>query len=167
MTGRPPVAAALLLTALLSPSGLAAQRARPAPRQATGSPVAVARAFYAFHFGHPMGFTAAAVQARGRWLSPGLLSLCRAYFARPSSPDEAPAVDGDPFTDSQEFPQGFAVGQPSVRGDVALVPVTMRWRSREPRVVTLVLTGTMGSWLIADVRYAEGPSLRMLLTPGR
>ncbi len=167
MRERPAVATALLLAALLAPSGLGAQRARQAPRQATGSPAAVARAFYTFHFAHPTGFTAASVAARGRWLSSGLLSLCRRYFARPADPDAAPAVDGDPFTDSQEFPQSFAVGQPRVAGDVALVPVTMTWRGAEPRVVTLVLTGTMGAWLIADVRYAEGPSLRGLLASAR
>lgn len=162
-----PLAAALLLFLPLAPGTLAAQRPNPPPHQATGAPDAAARAFYAFHFSHAMGFSAAAVQARGRWLSGGLLALCRAYFARPSSPDSAPAIDGDPFTDSQDPPQGFRVGEARVTGDVALVPVTLTWRRAEPRTVTLVLTGTMGAWLIADVRYASGPSLRALLTAGR
>ncbi len=152
--------AALALAALLLPGALAAQRpaARPAP-----APAAVARAFFAFHFAHDMGFDAAAVRLRRRFLADDLLALCRAYFARPDTPDEVPPVDGDPFTDSQEYPQGFRVGAARVAGDSALVPVTMTWRWGEERPVTLVFTRGGGAWRIADVRYREGPSLRALL----
>jgi hypothetical protein len=34
------------------------------------------------------------------WLSAGLRARIARYLAKPSSPDEAPAIDGDPFTDS-------------------------------------------------------------------
>lgn len=144
----------------------AAPPPRPAAPAAADTPAAVARAFYAFHFAHDMAFTEASVRRRGRWLSPELRERCRAYFAHPDAPDGAPTIDGDPFTDSQEYPRGFRVGAPAVRGDTALVPVTMTWRGGEPRAVTLVLARVSGTWLIADVRYASGPSLREQLAAG-
>jgi hypothetical protein len=134
--------------------------------------VAVVRAFYAFHFAHDMGFSAAAVRRRAAWLAPDLLALCRAYFARPSNRDEVPSIDGDPFTDSQEYPRSFRVGAPMAprstapAPDTALVPVTLVWSGTERRRLTVVVVAARGSWLIADVRYPDGPSLRHLLVEG-
>jgi hypothetical protein len=172
MKTRTPLAAVGVVAALLTGSPAWAQRpgaapARPAaPRAPAEAPAAVARAFYAFHFAHDMAFTEASVGRRRRWLSPDLLAGCRAYFARPGKPDEVPAIDGDPFTDSQEYPQGFEVGDATVRGDTARVPVTMTWPRNERRIVTLELARTAGVWLIADVRYASGPTLRERLAAG-
>jgi len=131
---------------------------------ATCPPAAVVQAFYAFHFAHDMAFTRAAVRARSRWLSSDLLEHIRAYFARPDKRDEVPAIDGDPFTDSQEYPRTFRVGAATVTGDTARVPVAMVWLEGERRVVTVVLMPVRGTWRIADVRYPRGePSLRELL----
>ena len=133
------------------PAAVSAQRAG-------GSPAGVAHAFYRYHFAHDMAFTRAAVRNRARWLSPDLLVLCRAYFARPSPADEPPEIDGDPFTDSQEYPSSFLVGAATIAGDTALVPVTFFWPAGDRREVTVVLVGA-GAWKIADVRYASGSSL--------
>jgi hypothetical protein len=161
-----PLAAVGVVVARLTVVPVSAQRPDAPPRAQTEGPATVARSFYAFHFAHDMGFTEASVRRRSRWLSPDLLARCRAYFARPGRPDEVPAIDGDPFTESQEYPAGFRVGDATVRGDTALVPVTMTWPEAEARAVTLVLTRGARGWLIADVRYASGPSLRELLAEG-
>ncbi len=138
--------------------------APPAARaQTPRTPAAVVRAFYRFHFAHDMAFTRAAVRRRERWLTPDLLGLCHAYFAAPSPAGEPPSIDGDPFTDSQEYPSTFRVGAAAVTGDTALVPVTFLWKAGDRRVVTVVLV-TRGGWKIADLRYDSGGTLRGELT---
>jgi hypothetical protein len=119
-----------------------------------------------------MAFTATAVRRRAGWLAPDLVALCRAYFARPSSPDEVPAIDGDAFTDAQEYPRAFRVGRPRssalgpLSSDTVLVPVAMLWPGAPSRTVTVVVVAARSSWRIADVRYPEGTSLRKLLAAG-
>jgi hypothetical protein len=125
----------------------------------------VVASFYSFHLAHDMGFSAGNVSRRAAWLSPGLLTLCKAYFARPSSPDLVPGVDGDPFTDSQEYPETFQVGQVRLSGNGATVTVSLSGRETRPRSVRVVLVLVKGSWLIDDVRYGSGPSFRKLLQP--
>lgn len=130
------------------------------------------RAFYTFHFSHDMGFSAVGVRRRARWLAPDLLALCRAYFAKPSRPGDVPAIDGDPFTDAQEYPQAFRLGSPAASGhssltpDTLLVPVTLSGPGSQRRTLTVVAIAARGTWRITDVRYMSGPSLRELLTAG-
>ena len=146
---------------------------RPAPpartvRHADAGPAALVRAFYTFHFAHDMAFSRAAVRARSRWLAPDLLEQIRAYFARPSDPNEVPAIDGDPFTDSQEYPRTFQVGPERTSGDTARVAVAMLWPEGDRRAVSVVLTRVGGAWRIANVRYKAGESsLRELLATGK
>lgn len=97
---------------------------------------------------------------------PDLLGLCRAYFAAPSPADEAPEIDGDPFTDSQEYPTSFRVGAAAMSGDTALVPVRFSWKSGDQRSVTVVLV-PLGGWRIADLRYERGETLRSELSAKR
>lgn len=151
--------AAALLAATAPSAPVAAQSARP-----DSGPAAVVREFYAFHFAHDMAFTRAAVRARSRWLAPDLLAHIGAYFARPSDPNEVPDIDGDPFTDSQEYPRSFQVGVARIVGDTARVPVAMLWPEGDRRMVRVLLVRVGGAWRITDLRYANGePSLRELL----
>jgi len=133
------------------------------PQPAGSKAEAVVHAFYAYHLAHDPGFTLAAVRRRSGWMSPGLLARCRAYFSRPTRPDEVPAIDGDPFTDSQEYPKAFRVGPAAVEGDTARVNVTLTWAGGDRRTVTVVLVPARGVWRIDDVRFRTGPSLRELL----
>jgi len=139
--------------------------AAPIPAAAHPPAAAVVRAFYRYHFAHEMAFTRAAVRRRARWLAPDLLARCRAYFARSSPADGPPDIDGDPFTDSQEYPATFRVGATTRSGDTALVAVRFSWRTGGRRDVTVVLVGAR-AWRIADVRYATGSSLRAELAGG-
>ncbi|HEU5251249.1 MAG TPA: DUF3828 domain-containing protein [Thermoanaerobaculia bacterium] len=133
------------------------------PTPVPKTPAATVRAFYAFHFAHDMAFTPESVRAKADWLAPDLLALCEKYFERPSSPDEAPPIDGDPFTDSQEYPKSFRVGAARVSGEAAWVPVRLEWSRGRPRSVTAHLVRIAGRWRIWDVRFADGSSLRGLL----
>ena len=132
----------------------------------TATPEAVVGAFYAYHFAHDMAFTAAGVRRRACWLTADLLALCRDYFARPSPADEVPAIDGDPFTDSQDTPKSFQVRAGTAAADTALVPVALSWGAGDRREVTAVLVKRAGRWRITDVRYADEPSFRRQLAAG-
>jgi len=120
-------------------------------------------AFFKFHFAHDMGFTQEAVQQRREWLSPGLLEDCKKYFAQPQDPDEVPEIDGDPFTDSQDYPQSYEVSKTEVTGESAKVPVTLQWNESEKRTITVDLKWISGKWKIDDIGYESGDSLRKML----
>ena len=79
-----------------------------------------------------MGFSEASVRERSAWLAPELVDLCHAYFQKPVHPDEVPDVDGDPFTDSQEYPKSFSVGRPSVSDRSGSAAPTRGGRSSTP-----------------------------------
>jgi hypothetical protein len=144
-----------------------AATAHSAERPAASSPGATVRAFRAFHLAHDMAFTPEGVTQRAAWLTPDLVGQCHSYFSRPSAPDEVPEIDGDPFTDTQEYPTAFRVGKATVSGSAARVPVRLQgpWKGR--RTVQVELVPVRGSWLIDDIRYESGPSLRALLAAQR
>jgi len=115
------------------------------------------------HFAGDMGFTPATVARKAACLSPGLQQDIAAYFARPAAPDEVPAIDGDPFTNSQEYPRRFRVGPARLRGERAEVPVTLSGHGRHERLTLLLRRDPAGAWRIDDLRYADGSALRALL----
>jgi len=127
------------------------------------SPVVTARGFYEFHLNHDMGFTPANVAERSRWLSPDLDGRFQNYFARPTSPDVVPDIDGDPFTDSQEYPNAFRIEYPEKSESSTIVPVRLWGPETEPRTVRLVLVSRNGEWMIDDMEYEDGRTLRTLL----
>ena len=151
----------LLLAAVLV-GGVASADTGDAQKPARITPDNVVRRFYARHFSHNMAFTKASVDAKAAWLTPDLLALCRAYLAKPQSPDEVPDINGDPFTDSQEYPKSFRVRPPVVSGSTAKVPVVFAWPTRS-RTVTVELVEQDGTWRINDIAYGDSGTLRQLL----
>jgi Protein of unknown function (DUF3828) len=143
---------------------LAAPAAAAEDRSPTATPGDSVQSFYGFHVTHEMGFSKEAVSQRKAWLSPDLLSLCRKYFLRPSSPDEVPPIDGDPFTDSQEYPTAFRVEKVRLSRGIATVAVSFSGPEAQKGSVHVVLVPVKGEWLIHDVRYVSGPSFRTLLS---
>ncbi len=143
-----------VLVAFSGSTGLAA----PPP-----SPKSVVDAFFRFHFTHDMGFTAKTLAARKKWLSPGLVAACDAYFKKPQPADEAPDIDGDPFTNSQDTPRTFKVRSQQGRGETVRVQVDLVWSKSERTTVTVVLIKNGGGWLIDDVAYPDGSTFRGLL----
>ena len=55
------------------------------------------------------------------------LKICAVYFANPGAPDEVPAINGHPFTNSQEYPYSFQIGASKQSKFTALVSVSFRW----------------------------------------
>lgn len=133
-----------------------------APPSAVAGPAAVVRAMFADHFKHDMGFTKASVARKSRWLSAEFLKQLNAELNRPPNPDEAPAIDGDPFTNSQEYPRRFVVGKAEIRGDATRIPVTFTGNGGR-RTVAVKLRNTPEGWRVDDLVYEDGKTLRGLL----
>jgi Protein of unknown function (DUF3828) len=125
------------------------------------SPAGVVQRLLEQHFASGLAFDSANVLSKSAFLSDSLRVSSLRYLAIPPSPDEAPVIDGDPFTYTQEYPTRFAVGAASVRGTLASVPVRFA-DAYSQRVLTYRLQRTAGTWRVADVRYADGSMLGML-----
>lgn len=131
---------------------------------AAEKPESIVWKFYEYHFTHDMGFTRETLAARKQWLAPDLMAAAQTYFARPENPDEVPAIDGDPFTDTQEYPDRYDVDKPELSKGKARIPVTFYWKDvNQPRSVTVVLTQSGEHWLISDVEYPESNDSLMKL----
>lgn len=150
---------------------LAVQSSAGPQSAGTRGPASTAvRSFYAFHLAHNKDFTVRNVQQRKRWLTPELYELLLNELKRQAAeskvhPDEAPYFEGDPLTDSQEYPDSFRVGKTDVSGDQAKVTVTLMWSARtsrglDTRDIVVEVTKSGQAWLINDVINNEGSSLR-------
>jgi hypothetical protein len=114
------------------------------------------------HFQGPMGFDQATAQAKTPFQSKALNRLVAAYLARPRPQDEVPPINGDPYTDSQEYPVRFAVGAARVHQEQAWVPVRFAdaWSHR---TLTFELVREDGAWRLDDLDYGQGGRLSALL----
>ena len=130
--------------------------------QREDNPQAVVQALFADHFMTDMAFTPASAARKRNWLTPDLNKEIDAYFAKPTKPDEVPPIDGDPFTNSQDYPSGFAVGAAMSEGEKASVPVVLT-TGAEKQTVTVQLVRQSGAWLIDDLAYEDGTTFRGLL----
>lgn len=132
--------------------------------------ISAVRSFYTFHLAHNKDFTLRNLQQRKRFLTPELYGLLVSEIKRQAAyskahPDEAPDYEGDPLTDSQEYPDSFRVGKADGSGDVVKVTVTLLWsarssRGRDKRDIAVELKKSGQGWLITDVINHEGTSLR-------
>ena len=107
---------------------------------------------------------------RRRWLSPELYKLLlgelkREAEQRKTHPDEAPYFEGDPLTNSQEYPDSFRVGKTENADDSAKVTVTLLWsprtsRGRDQRDIVVEVKRTGTGWLINDIIDNQGSRLQ-------
>ena len=117
------------------------------------------------HFTHEMAFTRESLAVKREFLSAGLLAAAEAYFAKPSSPDEVPEIDGDPFTDTQEYPDRFTLG--AIRATARRTVVSVRFAGDQlTRRVDYVLVREDGRWVVDDLVDERGGALRRLLGSG-
>lgn len=114
--------------------------------------------FFEAHFDGEMSFDAKAAKAKKPFLSRSLAREVARYMNQPTSPDEAPVIDGDPFTDSQDYPTRFAVG----RTEGGAVPVELADCCSSKRLVYR-LVKARGAWKIDDIAYPDGSTLREVL----
>ncbi len=118
------------------------------------------------HMTRDMAFTKGSAARKASMLTESLTRAIAAYFARPVSPDEAPVINGDPFTDSQEYPSGFTLGTVLRAGSRATVPVRFDENGRYKAVeYRLQLSGT--TWRVDDLHYPDGATFRGLLKPAK
>lgn len=113
------------------------------------------------HMAGDMGFDTASIARKRRWLTGSFATRIHGYLARPISADEVPDINGDPFTDSQEYPTRFSVRVGSRANDVAVVPVRFT-DGYAARLVSYVLRREDGAWRVDDIRYERGPTFRAL-----
>jgi hypothetical protein len=132
------------------------------PTNAQQTPRATVQQMFADHFMHDMGFTTASVARKRNWLTPGLNQEIDAYFRRPMPKDEPPVIDGDPFTNTQEYPSAFQVGEPVIDAGKANVPVAMTIGPTR-RTVRAQAVRQGSAWLVDDLIYEDGSTFRALL----
>jgi len=134
----------------------------PGALAADTSPAAVVERLLERHFAGTMVFDAPHLAHLAPWLTSELTDGIRRYFAKPQDPGEVPPIDGDPFTDSQDYPTRFAVGSATVHGDAAVVPARFSF-GVDSRVIEYLLRRERGGWLVNDLRYERQGTLRRLL----
>lgn len=125
------------------------------------SPRVAVQDFLRAHFAGEMAFTQVDTARKARWLTPAFAQAIDRYFDAPQPPDEPPLINGDPFTDSQEYPTGFEIRRVSTAGRRATVFV---WYQDLKRGLTFQLQRSPETgWRIDDVRPPRDVSLRKLM----
>ncbi len=123
---------------------------------------AIVEACYRDHLKRKVGFDRAAVKAKRRWFTAGLLDVLMKELKRPQNPDEAPYVDGDPFTNSQEPVTSKIVGAARRVGQGIEVALLMEGEGFK-RDFQVLLKKEKAGWRIDDLRYDDGTTLRGFL----
>lgn len=123
------------------------------------APAGVVERLLEHHFAGSKTFDAERLASHAAWLAPSLRDSLAAYLARPSDPGKLPAINGDPFTDSPEFPPRFAVWLGTARGDAWVVPVRFSW-GRRTSTVEYLMRRERNGWRVTDMRYQRRGTLR-------
>jgi hypothetical protein len=128
------------------------------------------RSFYTYHLARNKDFTVRNVRLRRRYLTPELYNLLLVELKSEAErskahPDEAPYFEGDPLTNSQEYPDSFRMGKAEVSGDRAKVTVTLLWsertsRGRDQRDIVVEVSKRGAGWLINDIIDNQGSKLQ-------
>lgn len=127
------------------------------------SPEAIVQSLLIQHMSSDMALSREHIERQRDWLNDDLVTRFGRWFTRTASRDEAPYLNGDPYTDSQEPPDSFELSPASVSGDAADVAVTFRGADDAPYAVHYLLSRTNGAWRIDDLRYRDGEKLSQLL----
>jgi len=131
--------------------------------QASEDPETVVGRLFEDHFMNDMAFTPASVARKRDRLTAELYRDIEAYFARPTKPDEVPPIEGDPFTNTQEYPSAFAVSEGRQQdATTTRVPVVMTI-GPDKRTVQVQLVRQGSGWLVDDLVYEDGSTFRALL----
>lgn len=130
----------------------------PGTKASKTSPEGVVQRLLEAHFSGDMGFSPASVEAKKSALSDALRKAIAAYFARPADPNEAPPINGDPFTDSQDYPARFAVRLDDKKAKGVAVPVEFSDAFRK-RTVLFLMARDGGRWLVDDLQFEDGSTL--------
>ena len=131
----------------------------PGALASAASPGGVVQRFMEQHFAGDMEFTPQAVTPKRSSFTSSLAAAIARYFARPSSPDVVPPINGDPFTDTQDYPTRFTVSAGTRQPDGGSVVRVRLADAFSERTVRYHLRPSGATWRIDDVRYDDGESL--------
>lgn len=131
-------------------------------RASKSSAEGVVQRFLEAHFAGDMGFSPEALATKRRFFSKALERKIDTWFAKPQDPNVAPEINGDPFTDSQEYPARFSVAADDKTAARISVPVEFA-NADLKRTAFFEMTRQKGRWLIDDVAYEDGSKLSALL----
>lgn len=126
------------------------------------SPEGVVEALLERHFNGDMGFSEPAAAAKSAFLTRSLAAAVADYFSRDFPEDEPPPINGDPYTDSQDYPTRFAVRRGEIKGRRAAVPVDFSDAFAVKRA-EFILAREDGRWRLDDIAYGDGRSFRNAL----
>lgn len=142
---------ALLLMLMILPFCGTANKTFAKPQDAT----AAVKAFYGYHFAHKFDYSKRGLLQRRKWLDDTLYKLLVAEVSKPTKPDEAPDMNGDPFTNSQEYPNEFRIGNAREEASKATIQVVFIWKEKgkviEERPVDVELLKSKTGWKIANI----------------
>ena len=133
----------------------------PVPVEPFSAATAAVEALLLHHFTHDMAFTADSISLKRVYLSPSFATAITAWLALPASPDEAPLINGDPFTDTQEYPDHFSIGIAQETPAGVVVPVV--FGDDSGRRVDYMMVLVEDQWVVDDLVDGRGESLRGLL----
>jgi hypothetical protein len=120
------------------------------PARSATTPAEIVQELLVTHFTHDMGFTRESVAAKNGFLSTALRARLAAWFVKPKSPGDAPDINGDPFTNSQEYPDRFTLGRALPTPRRTVIPVHFADEDSKRRV-DYVLVREGQQWLVDDV----------------
>ncbi len=131
----------------------------PGALAADDSPEHALQRFLEDHYRNGLEFTPERSTAQRGMMSNRLSQAIAKYFAQDFPEGDVPPIDGDPYTDSQEYPPIFSVRDASIDGGKARVPVRFD-NGYESREVRYQLIRERERWVIDDVDYDHGTQLR-------
>ena len=114
------------------------------------------KAFYAFHFQHKFDYSVPGLRLRHKWLDESLYELLLADRKKAAAAqDEVVGLDGDPFTNSQESPDIYRVGESKQDDKSASVTVEFFWQDKgkvvDQRKVDVKLAKVANAWKITNI----------------
>lgn len=129
-----------------------------------GTPEAAVQRLLEAHFAGDMGFVPDAIGNKRGWLDDDLAEHIDRYFAQPFPPDEVPPINADPFTDTQEYPALFSVGQAHIDAADGTAEVPVRFDDgHRARSVRYLMRQRGERWLLDDIRYEHDAGFRAML----
>jgi hypothetical protein len=131
-------------------------------RAREGSPEHAVQRLLEQHFAGSMSFDEAHWTALERWLSQPLKQSIASYREAGWPLDEVPPINGDPLSDSQEYPTRFAVGPARIAGAGASLEVEFA-DAHVRRRLRYLLVLEDAHWRVDDVIAVDGTPLRELL----
>ncbi len=134
----------------------------PGALAAATTPPGVVQRMLEAHFANDMGFDSVTVKHVQPFLTTGLATRIATYFAAPAPRDEVPAIDGDPFTDAQEYPTRFSVQRATVTGVRATVVVRFA-DGYASRTLRYQLRDGPAGWRVDNIIYHGGATFNTLL----